>query len=241
MHRLTKVFSLFILVLLISISFQSNSQTNNSDKGDQPPTMTMEVMVTDMENNPREGEKIVFSDTVSHKEYSGVTDKSGTFTIELPGGSTYHVKIKGLGESKDYQSVTIPELQPNKRYGKSRFTIKYEPPKVYTLDNVYFDVNKANLREASYKELNELVKYMERRSHIRVEIAGHTDNTGDKANNQKLSQQRANSVKQYLVNNGIDPSRVEAKGYGESRPVANNNTEKGRQKNRRTEVHIIRE
>ncbi len=238
MYYLKKLPPLFLLLFLFF--FMNSHLSAQTGEGKQKiPGMEMEVVVLDLQNNPRQGEEIFFVDTASKKQYSGITNESGKFEISLPGGNTYMVKIKGVGEEYEYQTFSIPSLQPGKQYGKSRFTIKYEPPRVFTLDNVYFDVNKAELREESFAELNELLAYMERRSEIRVEIAGHTDNTGDKGNNRKLSQRRAERVKQYLVNNGIDESRIEAKGYGESRPVADNTTKEGRQKNRRTEVHIL--
>lgn len=214
----------------------AREQKNQQDTVQKMP---LEVLVTDTQNNPRKGEEVVFVDTLSNQEYSGVTNSNGKFEIQLPEGSTYLVKIKGISAQQNYQVFSVPELSDNKVYRASQFLIKYDPPTVYTLDNVYFGTNKASLREASYKELNELVEYMERRKHIRVEIAGHTDNVGSKENNLKLSRRRADRVKQYLVDQGIEPGRVETQGYGEDRPVAGNNTEEGRQKNRRTEVRIL--
>jgi len=233
----------FLMPLLAWLVFawfplQSVSQTGENDQ-ETAKKMPMEVLVTDMENNPRQGEEIIFIDTLSKQRYSGVTNANGTFDIELPGGRTYITKIKGVGDLMKYRSFSIPELQKNQMFSKSQFLIKYDPPKVYTLDHVYFDVNKASLRKASFSELDKLVSYLERRKHIRVEIAGHTDNVGSKEANQKLSERRAKRVRQYLLKNGISPDRVEAKGYGEERPVAGNNSKEGRQKNRRTEVHIL--
>jgi len=201
--------------------------------------MPLEVLVTNTQNDPRQGEEVVFVDTLSQEKYRGITGSDGTFRIQLPEGSTYLVKIKGISAQQDYQVFSVPELADNRQYQTSQFLIKYDPPTVYTLDNVYFGSNKATLREASYKELNELVEYMERRKHIRVEIAGHTDNVGSKEANLDLSRRRASRVKQYLVSQGIAAGRIEARGYGEDRPVAGNNTEEGRQKNRRTEVRIL--
>lgn len=229
---------LAIFFLLSGIASDTHAQTGNKSQ-DTPKKMIMEVVVTDMENNPRHGEEVSFVDTASKVRYGGITDQNGEFTVGLPSGSTYLVKIKEIGEEQKYQVFSIPELQADQEYRKSRYLIKYDPPRVFTLDNVYFDVNKANLREASYAELNELADYMKRRKGIRVEIAGHTDNVGTRENNQMLSRRRADRVKQYLVSEGIASGRIEAKGYGEDRPVAGNNTEEGRQKNRRTEVHII--
>lgn len=231
-------FQLMIWVLLAGMPVHMLAQTGNNQT-DSLKKMSMEVLVTDLENNPRQGEKIVFVDTLTQDQYSSSTNENGKFVVELPSGSTYLIRIKGIGEEQNYQVFSIPELQDNQRYGKSRFLIKYDPPKVYTLDNVYFNVNEARLRQISYEELNELVSYMKRRENIRVEIAGHTDNVGTKEDNIALSRQRARQVKQYLVSKGIDSDRIEAKGYGEDRPVAGNNTAAGRQKNRRTEVHIL--
>jgi outer membrane protein OmpA-like peptidoglycan-associated protein len=113
------------------------------------------------------------------------------------------------------------------------------PPKVYTLDNVFFDTGKSVLKPESFKELNELVDYMISKKSLKVEIAGHTDNVGNKDANQKLSQDRANSVKSYLVKKGVDAGRIIAKGYGDSQPIAENTTDEGKQKNRRTEVRSV--
>ena len=80
---------------------------------------------------------------------------------------------------------------------------------------------------------------MKLKPEIKIEIGGHTDNIGEDRANQNLSQERANSVKKYLVEQGVVSSRLIAKGYGESTPIADNNTEKGKRLNRRTEVKIL--
>jgi outer membrane protein OmpA-like peptidoglycan-associated protein len=118
-------------------------------------------------------------------------------------------------------------------------TVKFEPARSYRLDNVYFDIGKYSLRPESFKELNELVEYMKWRENEKIEIAGHTDNVGTDADNLKLSQNRAEAIKQYLIKKGISANRVIAKGYGASQPVADNSTDEGKQKNRRTEVKIL--
>ncbi len=74
-----------------------------------------------------------------------------------------------------------------------------------------------------------------------IEIGGHTDNVGDDKSNELLSQRRAESVKQYLVKKGVKPERVQTKGYGESMPIADNDSEEGRQKNRRTELKVVKD
>jgi outer membrane protein OmpA-like peptidoglycan-associated protein len=237
MKRQYILISLLTVILLNSLF--PGLLYSQEDKTVSQQKVSMEVLVVDYQNNPREGEKIIFVDTGTQKEYSGVTNEEGTFTIKLPGGKTYLAKIEGVGTEQDYQTFTMPQPKEGQVMGTTRFTIKYDPPKVYTLDNVYFDVGKATLRKESYAELNELVDYMKRREDIRVEIAGHTDNTGSKEDNLKLSQRRAEKVEDYLISKGIDARRIDPKGYGEDQPIASNKTKEGRQKNRRTEVHII--
>jgi outer membrane protein OmpA-like peptidoglycan-associated protein len=106
---------------------------------------------------------------------------------------------------------------------------------------VFFDSGKSTLKPESAKELNELVEYMGLKKTMVVEIAGHTDNAGNKDANQKLSEERANAVRDYLIKKGIAADRVIAKGYGDTQPIADNTTEAGKQKNRRTEVRTIKE
>ena len=239
MNRFTLLSVLFAALYLLPGMQDQAVARDRSLQQDTVQKMPLEVLVTNTQNDPRQGEEVVFVDTLSKETYRGITDSNGKFNVQLPEGSTYLVKIKGISAQQDYQVFSVPELADNRQYRTSQFLIKYDPPTVYTLDNVYFGSNKATLREASYQELNELVEYMERRKHIRVEIAGHTDNVGSKEANLYLSRRRAGRVKAYLVSQGIAEGRIEAKGYGEDHPVAGNNTEAGRQKNRRTEVRIL--
>jgi len=108
----------------------------------------------------------------------------------------------------------------------------------FELKNIFFDFGKATLRDESKLELDKLVDIM-KRSEIVIELGGHTDSIGSDDANQKLSQERVNSVKQYLVDNGIKDERIIAVGYGETQPLESNTTEEGRQKNRRVEVKIL--
>ena len=107
------------------------------------------------------------------------------------------------------------------------------------LKNVFFDVDQFKLREESKIELSRLVILLKSNSTLRIEIGGHTDNTGDKARNSVLSYNRAKSVFEYLVQSGIEDFRLTYKGYADAQPLTDNKTEEGRQKNRRTEFKII--
>lgn len=107
------------------------------------------------------------------------------------------------------------------------------------LENVFFEFNKFNLKKESFSELNRLVAFLEKNANLKVEIAGHTDNIGSDEHNKKLSDQRANSVKEYLLRKGISSERLQAIGYGPDKPVADNKTEAGRAKNRRVEFKVV--
>ena len=107
------------------------------------------------------------------------------------------------------------------------------------INNIFFDFNKSELKPESYPELDRLYNYLKDNSDIKVEISGHTDNIGTDEYNLNLSQERANTVKEYLVSKGISSERIVSKGYGKTRPVAGNDTDEGRQLNRRVEFKII--
>ena len=107
------------------------------------------------------------------------------------------------------------------------------------LKNIFYDFDKSTLRPESIDELDKLVAFLQNRPTLRIEISGHTDNKGSARYNKKLSDDRAKSVVSYLIGKGIDVSRLEAKGYGFDQPIASNDTDEGRQMNRRTEFMVI--
>ncbi len=104
--------------------------------------------------------------------------------------------------------------------------------------DVLFSVNSASLKPGSYDELNRVARVLNQYPQTTITIAGHTDSTGSEVYNQKLSERRAEAVKNGLAGMGVNPARMTAIGYGESRPIADNSTEAGRQMNRRVEILI---
>src|SRR5690606_2261971 len=108
------------------------------------------------------------------------------------------------------------------------------------LENIFFDVDKYDLKEKSVTELRKIIRFLMENPAVRVEISGHTDNTGSAAYNLQLSERRAQSVMDYLVSHGISTERLIPKGYGSQQPIASNDSEEGRQANRRIEFKIIR-
>jgi OmpA-OmpF porin, OOP family len=108
------------------------------------------------------------------------------------------------------------------------------------LENIFFDHDKYDLKERSMTELQKITKFLIENGQTRVEIGGHTDNSGAAAYNKQLSEKRAQSVYNYLINNGVPATRLTIKGYGSDKPIAPNSDESGRQKNRRIEFKLIR-
>lgn len=230
------------LLLLCSIlcipAFLPAQQTPVADTaGSLAP---VEVLVTNMQGKPRKGEIILFRGEKTGRVLSGISPASGKFSIQLPPGDTYVISVKGITDTTKYSKISVPELGEGEFFSEPFWVnIKYEPARSYKLDHVHFDTDRSSLRSDSYTQLKELLEYLQRHEDIRVEIGGHTDNAGTEAHNLKLSQDRANTIRTYLLAKGIAAGRVTAKGYGASQPVADNATAEGRQLNRRTEVRIL--
>jgi len=138
------------------------------------------------------------------------------------------------------ENFVIPE---NAQYQEIQKDIYLKPIKVgqsIVLRNIFFDFDKANIKGQNLKqELENLIKLMNDNPNIKIEISGHTDNIGSAAYNQKLSESRAKAVVDYLIEHGIDRSRLSYMGYGFEKPIAPNDTEEGRQLNRRVEFKIV--
>jgi outer membrane protein OmpA-like peptidoglycan-associated protein len=107
------------------------------------------------------------------------------------------------------------------------------------LRNVFFEFDRADIKPESEVELLEVVRLLQAHPKWKVEVQGHTDSVGTAMYNQQLSQRRAEAVRQFLIRRGIKPERIQARGYGSSRPIAPNATEEGRALNRRTEILFI--
>lgn len=106
------------------------------------------------------------------------------------------------------------------------------------IESLQFEVNSSNIDQSSLDELDRLAQIMKDDTELRLIIRGHTDNTGNSSDNLELSIDRANAVKEFLVKNGVQADRIAAFGYGETRPIASNETEEGREQNRRVELDL---
>ena len=108
-----------------------------------------------------------------------------------------------------------------------------------TLNNIHFESGKYELLSRSFRELNRLVETLKQNNSMKIEIQGHTDNTGNSSSNKILSEKRAKTVVSYLIDNGIQKNRLTFSGLGDSKPISDNSTEGGRKKNRRVEYVVV--
>lgn len=165
---------------------------------------------------------------------------TGFYTIILPYGKQYSF----LADKEGFYSISnYLDLSVVNEYKEMNVDIEMRPIQVggsFRLNNIFFDFGKSTLKPESYQELDRVVKLLNESPNMEIELSGHTDNVGSDEFNQQLSQDRANAVTQYIVSKGINSTRITAMGYGESVPVATNETDEGRQLNRRVEFKILK-
>ncbi len=168
------------------------------------------------------------------------TDASGNFLVCLPSGNNYGINISKPG----YLFYSENFMFEGQHTAMEPFIkrISLSPAKVgekITLTNVFYEVDSWELKRESMVELNNLADLLSDNIHLVVEIGGFTDSTGTDEHNLVLSEKRALSVVNYLINKGISPDRLKYKGYGNSSPIGDNVTSEGRRLNRRTEARVI--
>ncbi len=217
-------------VLLMIFAFVAKSQLVPTDK-----LALLKGIVTDFQGKPIPREIIIFENSIRTYSVKITADANGKFEVLVPVNATYDLRYKNFTVDMNYSRMQIPA----DKEAVYEVEIRIDPPKEIVLDNIYFDTGKSTLKPASNKSLNDLVEVLKIKSTMVIEIQGHTDNDGSLESNMSLSQARAEAVKKYLVSKGIADKRVQAKGYGPTRPVADNATEAGKSKNRRTGLKVL--
>jgi len=206
------------------------------------PVILVKGKVFDSKTKKPISAKILYEKLPEGMEVGEATSTAGTgdYQIILPSGSNYGYRAESEGYIAISANVDLTDLKEYKEIEKDLYLVPIEKEEVFTLSNIFFDFDKANLKQESNPELNRLVKFLTSSPNIIIEIAGHTDSKGSDEYNQKLSERRAKSVHDYIVSNGISKPRVRYVGYGESRPIATNETDEGRTQNRRVEFKILK-
>lgn len=205
------------------------------------PTIIVQGIVSNSDNNEPLSALVLIEDLNSGEliATNKSNEETGEYLVVLPAGRDYSVSANAHGFFFYSQSFELPK---DAAYAEISNDIPLEPIKKGTkvvLNNIFFEIGKAELKPISYVELNKAVTLMKENKTMVIEVGGHTDSQGADAANLSLSQKRAQSVVEYMVLAGIERERLVAKGYGETVPLADNATKEGRAKNRRTEFVII--
>lgn len=165
--------------------------------------------------------------------------ETGEYVITLPSGKNYAMTVSSDGYLFHSENFNIPPATNYQEIRKDIGMLPMDPGSKVVLNNVFFDSNSSNLRPESYGELDRLAEIFKLYPGLVIEVSGHTDNQGNRLYNITLSQKRAEAVRQYLIDVGVQPVQVMAKGYGPDRPRDTNSTAEGRQNNRRVEAQIL--
>ncbi len=171
---------------------------------------------------------------------SDANSGNGEFLVTLPVNKNYALNVSQAGYLFYSENFSLKEITDNTK--PFTLDIPLQPidtGNVVELKNIFFETAKFDLKPESKVELDKLVSFLNLNKAIRIELSGHTDNVGDKKMNQILSQNRAKSVYDYLVANGIDVKRLTYKGYGDTKPKVKNDSDENRALNRRTEFKVI--
>ncbi len=166
------------------------------------------------------------------------TDENGKYLITLPVGKDYAFNVNRKGYLFYSDNFLMIDKSPDSTYKKDIVLQPIELNANVILKNIFFDVNQFELKPESQVELDKMVQLLNDHPLLKIEIGGHTDNVGKPLDNLALSNERAKSVVNYLISKNIDSKRLSAKGFGEAKPVADNNSEEGRAMNRRTEMKV---
>jgi OOP family OmpA-OmpF porin len=221
---------LIAFLLFCSLAWSQTLKPNNK-------LALLTGVVTNFKGKPLSNEVIMFVNDKTKAVVKVNTNSAGKFEVLIPVNATYSLKYKLFTDDMDYTKMVVP-ADKDATY---EVRIKIDPPKEFVLKSVYFDTGKSSLKSTSFTALNDLVEILKIKNTMIVEIQGHTDNVGKDEDNLKLSQERADEVRKYLISKGIAANRVTAKGYGPTMPVADNSGDAGKAKNRRTSLKVIKE
>src|SRR5690606_23259034 len=166
----------------------------------------------------------------------------GSFKMVLPYDKNYSIRASADKFFAVSENLNLDSLikEGYKTIHKDLYLVPIEIGQVFRLNNVFFDFDKYDLRPESFVELDRVVKFLKEYSNIEIEMSAHTDSKGSDDYNYTLSDNRAASVRTYILSKGISSTRILSKGYGETKPVATNETDEGRQENRRVEFTILK-
>lgn len=196
--------------------------------------------VVDESSHPIKAQIEVIDNSTSQAIEKVQSDSEGRFKITSALKKNYDITFNKSGYLFQSVSVVIPDSGGYEKNLGDVTLQKVAVGKKIVLNNIFFDSNESTLRKESFSELERAVKLMNDMATLQMEISGHTDNIGSSKSNRELSELRAKAVKDFLISKGCDKDRLKYKGYGSGQPISTNNTEIGRQMNRRTEFKVLK-
>ncbi len=164
----------------------------------------------------------------------------GSYEVKLPEKGWLGLEISAPGHMFYGENILLDTLFNTARLRREIALAPIQEGEIVVLGNVYFDPGRWELLSNSLPEMQRIIRFMQNNTNLIVELGGHTDNTGRAEDKRKLSQNRAEAVKSYLISQGIPAKSLVARGYGMGKPLANNDTEYGRRKNRRVEFKVLK-
>lgn len=164
----------------------------------------------------------------------------GSYTIVLPSGVHYGYRAEAPEYLAESDNLDVTDKEKYSEVKQDLYLVPFAVGQTIKLNNIFFSQSKYYLRENSYPELQRLIRTLKEYKTVEIKIEGHTDNQGDPALNLKLSQDRVNEVKKYIVSKGISSTRITTEGFGDTKPIASNDQEETRKLNRRVEFRITK-
>lgn len=185
---------------------------------------------------------LVYYETLRDGKEAGIARSNpitGEYKITLPAGEKYGFRAEAQGFLSINDNIDARNVEKYTELNRDLELSPIEINQAVKLNNLFFAFASAELSTESFPELRRLVRFLKDNHKVKFEVQGHTDNIGSAERNMQLSQERAQKVADFLIENGIDKNRVVVKGFGMTIPFTSNNTEAGRQKNRRVEFKIL--
>jgi len=221
-----------------------NSSTRSVTSQESDPVVLLSGTVLNQQTGKVPEDATITYEDLSNGKVLGQAKpdpSSGKYKLVLPYGKNYGItaKAKGLIPASTNLDLSTMKGRYLELDDRDLSMVPLVKGNTATINNLFFDLGKAALKPESEPELKRILQVMKENKALVIEISGHTDNTGSDEINNKLSLERANAVKDYLLNGLIESTRIRTKGYGKSKPKADNATEEGRQINRRVEIEIL--
>jgi outer membrane protein OmpA-like peptidoglycan-associated protein len=165
--------------------------------------------------------------------------ENGYYELKLPPGKQYVISANAQEYFPSFENINLVSHAADSKVFKNLLIIPIEVGQAVRLNNIFFETGKSVLKKESFTELDRVVSFLKENPHLKIEIGGHTDNTGNASANVRLSEARAHAVADYIVSKGISSTNISSKGYGSSKPVATNKTKSGKAQNRRVEFKVL--